>query len=161
MIAAFITSIVIEYGFHLDDSQPVHFAHLVLWTVCITTLARLIVTLLTQTEDMQVLLNFYRKIRPNASLWGPVAKAAPEVQNDKDGLFQPSRLTEQRSDGLLLPFWCGISNPGTILFGIGTIRCEIYFRSDYLPRFEQSRLGDIRTIITTRCSSNLIDGCHA
>lgn len=39
----------------------------------ITTLAWVVVTLLTPATDREVLRNFYAKIRPHAALWGPIA----------------------------------------------------------------------------------------
>ena len=114
MIAAFITSLTLQYVFHLSDAQPVQFAHLVLWTVSITTLVWLIVTMMTQPEDMEVLLSFYRKVRPNASMWGPVAKAAPEVQTDKDGLFN------------LLDWLSSVAMVYCFLFGTGYLILEQY-----------------------------------
>jgi Na+/proline symporter len=87
MIAAFVTSLTLEYVFHLSDTQPQEFAYLVMITVGITSLVWLTVTMLTAPEDKEVLLRFYRKVRPNPSLWGPIAREAPEVESDKDGLY--------------------------------------------------------------------------
>jgi len=114
MAAAFVTSLTLEYGFHLDDTQPRQFAYLVLWTVSITSIVWLAVTLMTAPEDKETLLSFYRKVRPNASMWGPIAKLAPEVQTDKDGIYN------------LVDWLSSVAMVYCFLFGTGYLILEQY-----------------------------------
>lgn len=87
MIAAFVTSLVLQFGFGLTESDPREFAYLLLITVAVTTIVWLAVTLLTDPEPKDVLLSFYRRVKPNPALWGPVAAEATDVPPQKDGLF--------------------------------------------------------------------------
>jgi len=41
---------------------------------------------MTPPEEDSVLLNFYRRVRPSASLWGPIAKQASDVVPVHDGI---------------------------------------------------------------------------
>jgi len=109
MIAAFITSTVLQLGFGLSESDPLQFAQIVLITVAVTTTVWLSVTWLTKPEPMETLLAFYRKVRPSAALWGPVAAAAPDVPRQRDGLFN------------LIDWLCGVAMIYAFLFGVGKI----------------------------------------
>ncbi len=85
MAASFVISFALQYGFHLNSENPVHFA----WTVMITVAGSsgiwLLVTWLTPPEDEQTLLAFYRRVRPNPALWGPVAGKAADIPMRHDG----------------------------------------------------------------------------
>jgi Na+/proline symporter len=59
--------------------EPVVFAKTALVTTVVTTMVWLIVTFATRPEDDEVLLRFYRKVRPDARGWRAVARRAPEV----------------------------------------------------------------------------------
>ncbi len=83
MVGAFISSLIYQRAFSWQESQPLDFAYLVLATTTTTTAVWLIATLLTKPEPEEVLLNFYRRIRPAAALWGPISKQAPEIEPDK------------------------------------------------------------------------------
>ena len=109
MIAALATSLTLRYGFRLEESQPRDFAWIVLITVAVTTVVWLGVTFLTKPEPMDVLLGFYRRVRPNAALWGPVVKEAEDVIPQKDGLFN------------LVDWICGVLMIYSFLFGAGKI----------------------------------------
>jgi len=65
-------------------SDPVVFAKTTLTTTGITTVAWILVTLLTRPEPDSVLLAFYRKVRPHAAGWQHVAALAPEVPPTRD-----------------------------------------------------------------------------
>jgi len=82
MIAAAAVSIALQLGWGLDSDQPVDFAWIMIVTVAITTAVWLAVTLLTKPESMDTLIEFYRRVRPPKSGWGPVAALAPEVRAD-------------------------------------------------------------------------------
>jgi solute:Na+ symporter, SSS family len=85
MIAAFVVSLTLQGGFHMDSDDPRSFAWIMIITVSITTAVWLTVTLLTPPEPREVLLAFYRKTRPSAGGWKPIAKLAPEIKPVRDG----------------------------------------------------------------------------
>jgi Na+/proline symporter len=109
MIAAFIISLVLQFGFNFKEENPTDFAHLLLITVCITTVVWLATTFLTQAEPKEILLSFYRRVRPNPKLWGPIAKEASDILPHKDGLFN------------LVNWICGVLMIYAFLFGFGKI----------------------------------------
>jgi hypothetical protein len=109
MIAAFLTSISVRYGFHLRESDPAEFAKIVLITVAVTTTVWLAVTFLTKPEPKDVLLAFYRRVRPNAALWGSIAREASDIIPRKDGLFN------------LMDWLSGVAMIYAFLFGAGKI----------------------------------------
>lgn len=87
MISAFVVSIILQIGFNLSEEDPYQFAYLVLITTGITTVVWLTVTYLTKPESNEILLSFYRKVRPSATFWGPIAKLATDITPKKDGLL--------------------------------------------------------------------------
>jgi solute:Na+ symporter, SSS family len=87
MAAAFVTSLVLTFGFRLDDGKPEEFAWLLLITVSVTTVVWLSVTLLTKPEPKETLLSFYRRVRPNPAFWGPIPAEASDVEPQHDGLL--------------------------------------------------------------------------
>ncbi|MGB9773488.1 MAG: sodium:solute symporter family protein [Bacteroidota bacterium] len=109
MAAAFVTSLILQYQFHLSESNPKEFAYLVLITVAITTAVWLLVTFLTKPEPKETLLAFYRRVRPSAKLWGPIAREAPDVNPAKDGIFN------------LIDWLSGVAMIYAFLFGAGNI----------------------------------------
>jgi len=60
-------------------SDPRSFAHIMLITVGVTTAVWLAVTFLTPPEPEAQLLAFYRRTRPSATLWKPIARLAPDL----------------------------------------------------------------------------------
>jgi SSS family solute:Na+ symporter len=109
MAAAFATSTAMQYILKLDENQPKDFAYLVLGTVAVTTAVWLTVTFLTSPEDRSTLLSFYRRVRPSATLWGPIAREATDVVPQKDGMFN------------LIDWLCGVLMIYAFLFGVGKI----------------------------------------
>ncbi|TAL34023.1 MAG: sodium:proline symporter [Spirochaetes bacterium] len=87
MSAAFVTSLVLQFVFKMDEGDPRSFAYLLLITVAVTSATWLAVTYLTRPEPMDTLVSFYRRVRPNPALWGPVAARATDVVPQKDGVF--------------------------------------------------------------------------
>jgi Na+/proline symporter len=65
-------------------SDPVVFAKTALTTTLITTAVWIVVTLVTKPENDEVLLRFYRKVRPDVRGWKPVAAHAPEIRPTRD-----------------------------------------------------------------------------
>jgi solute:Na+ symporter, SSS family len=86
MTSAFVTSLVLQLHFHLDEQNPYHFAYLVLINTAVTTAVWIVVTFVTKPEPDQVLLTFYRRVRPSPTFWKPIAEKAPEVQAPERGL---------------------------------------------------------------------------
>ncbi len=109
MIAAFVTSLTLQIGFGLSESEPREFAYLVLITVAVTTVVWLGVTFLTRPEPNEVLLAFYRRVRPSAALWGPIAREATDVVPRQEGIFN------------LVDWLCGVAMIYAFLFGAGKI----------------------------------------
>jgi SSS family solute:Na+ symporter len=109
MIAAFLTSLVAQMGLGLSESDPREFAIICLVTVAVTTAVWLTVTFLTKPEPKDVLLAFYRRVRPSASLWGPIAREASDIVPGRDGLFN------------LMDWMCGVAMIYAFLFGTGKI----------------------------------------
>ncbi|MBF0406158.1 MAG: Na+:solute symporter [Candidatus Riflebacteria bacterium] len=109
MGTSFVVSLVMMYGFKLNSDDPREFAYSVLTTVACSTVVWLITTFMTAPEERSKLLSFYRKVRPNAWLWGDIAKEASEISPPKDGLSN------------LLDFFAGCIMVYMILFGVGKI----------------------------------------
>jgi len=84
MAAAFVVSVVLQTRFGMSSSDPLGFAHIMLITVAITTAVWLTVTFLTPPEPQKQLLAFYRRVRPAAALWKPIARLAPDVPPARD-----------------------------------------------------------------------------
>lgn len=109
MVAAFVTSLTVQFGLHLNQSEPKDFAYIVLATVSVTTIVWLSVTFLTRPEPKETLLAFYRRVRPSAALWGPIAREATDIVPQKDGLFN------------LMDWLLGVAMIYMFLFGAGKI----------------------------------------
>ncbi len=67
-----------------QGSDAVIFAKSTLCTTAVTTLVWVVITLLTPAEPAETLVKFYRKVRPQITGWGPVAKLAGEVPVTRD-----------------------------------------------------------------------------
>jgi solute:Na+ symporter, SSS family len=109
MLAALVTSLTLQAGFGFSESDPRQFALIVLITVAVTTVVWLTVTLLTRPEPEEVLLAFYRRVRPSPALWGPIARKAVDVAPRRDGLFN------------LIDWLSGVCMIYAFLFGVGRI----------------------------------------
>jgi solute:Na+ symporter, SSS family len=81
MVTAFVVSLYLQLGIGFDTADPIDFAKVILITVGGTTATWVAVTLFTGPEPPATLLAFYRRTRPYAALWGPIAAAAPEVKS--------------------------------------------------------------------------------
>jgi hypothetical protein len=99
MIAAFAVSFTLQLGFKLDSDKPVDFAWLMIITVVITTGVWLAATFLTAPEPNEVLVSFYRRTRPSAAGWGPIAAVAPDVKPSRDG---PASLADWAAGCMLI-----------------------------------------------------------
>jgi solute:Na+ symporter, SSS family len=115
MIAAFAVSLALQIGFGMSSADPLGFAHIMLITVAITTAVWLAVTLMTPPEPKEQLLQFYRRVRPPAAFWGPVARLAAGVP--------PSR--NLRYD--IFDWLAGCALIYGALFGAGKVILKEYF----------------------------------
>jgi solute:Na+ symporter, SSS family len=84
MATALFMTIMLRGIAPFSGSNAVVFAKTALTTSAVTTLVWLIVTYATKPEPEQVLLKFYRDVRPHVSGWKPVARLAPEVPPTRD-----------------------------------------------------------------------------
>jgi solute:Na+ symporter, SSS family len=85
-VSAMATSFVVSLGLHFGTGMKMDDPKLVLITVIAATVAWLLTTFLTAPDDRSVLLAFYRRVQPNATMWGPIAKEATDVTPRYDGL---------------------------------------------------------------------------
>ena len=84
MATALVMTIFLRWAAPFSGANPVVFAKTALTTTAATTLVWLIVTYATKPEPEQVLLKFYRDVRPHVSGWKPVARLVPEVPATRD-----------------------------------------------------------------------------
>jgi Na+/proline symporter len=109
MGASFCVSMLLQLHFKLSNDDPRQFAWIVIITVLCSTVIWLIATFLTAPEKPEVLLSFYRRVKPSAMLWGPIARKASDVAPRHDGACN------------LLDWACGCVLVYMSLFGIGKI----------------------------------------
>jgi SSS family solute:Na+ symporter len=87
-ISAMATALVMTLVLHrwpvFAGSAPVIFAKTTLTTTAVTTAVWVLVTLLTAAEPDDVLLRFYRKVRPHAAGWRRIAALAPDLPQTRD-----------------------------------------------------------------------------
>jgi len=87
-ISAMATALAVALWLHFaapfTGNGPVLFAKNALATSAVTTVVWVLVTLFTQAEPQDVLLRFYRKVRPDVTGWRTVAAQAPEIQPTHD-----------------------------------------------------------------------------
>ena len=84
MATAMVVSVLLRWLAPFSGTGPVVFAKTALTTTVVTTLVWMIVTLVTKPEPEEVLLKFYRAVRPHVSGWQAVARLAPEVPPTRD-----------------------------------------------------------------------------
>jgi solute:Na+ symporter, SSS family len=65
-------------------SEPAVFAKQTLATTLITTTVWMLITLLTPAEPDDTLVKFYRRVRPDASGWKPIAAIVKDLSPTKD-----------------------------------------------------------------------------
>ena len=114
MITAFVVSVALQTGAHLDSDKPLDFAWIMLITVAVTTVVWLAVTFLTRPEPDAVLTAFYRRTRPSTLGWKPIARLAPDVKISSDGMWN------------LLDWLCGCVLIYGTLFGVGKLLLKEY-----------------------------------
>ena len=112
-IAAMATALIVSLGVRwtglFTGSDPAVFAKQTLVTTLITTASWTTITLLTRAEPRETLLRFYRRVRPDALGWKPVAELALDVA--------PARELTRN-----LSYWVlGCAMVYCAVFGIGKI----------------------------------------
>jgi Na+/proline symporter len=109
MIASFVVSLLLQICFGMSNDDPRQFAWIVIITVLCSTAVWLTATFASAPEKEEVLVSFYRRVRPNAALWGPIARMAPDCGSERDGVWN------------LLDWICGCVLVYMTLFGTGKI----------------------------------------
>ncbi len=112
-IAAMATALIVSLGIRwtspFHGSEAAVFAEQTLLTTAATTAVWVVATLLTRPEPSDVLVRFYRRVRPDPIGWQPVARLAPGV-------------TPESTLGRNLIHWLvGCAMVYTGLFGIGKV----------------------------------------
>jgi solute:Na+ symporter, SSS family len=82
MAASFVISLVLQFGLGMKNEDPRDFAWMVIYTVAGSSVSWLLVT---PPERREILLAFYRKVRPNPAWWGSIAREASDVVAVRDG----------------------------------------------------------------------------
>src|SRR5438874_9320257 len=109
MCSALVVSTAMRLYYGTSNDDPLVFAKSTLVTVGITTVVWLVVTFRTAPEPKEKLESFYRRVRPSAALWGPIAKLCPDVPPARDFGWN------------FLDWICGCVMIYSALFGIGKI----------------------------------------
>jgi Na+/proline symporter len=109
MAASFVVSLGLQFGFRLDTSNPREFAWTVLVTVACSTVAWVAATFLTPAEPAPTLVAFFRRVRPAAAGWKPIARQAPDVVPVQDGRQN------------LVAYLAGCAMVYMTLFGVGRL----------------------------------------
>jgi Na+/proline symporter len=84
MTTALVMTLVLHHWAVFHGSAPVVFAKTTLATTAVTTAVWVLVTLLTPPEPDEVLLSFYRKVKPDAAGWRRIAALAPDLNETRD-----------------------------------------------------------------------------
>jgi solute:Na+ symporter, SSS family len=109
MAASFVVSLVLQFVYGFKSDEPREFAWMVIITVACSTVTWLAATFLTAPESRETLLAFYRRVRPSAGLWGPVAREATDVVPTHDLAYN------------LFDWFAGCVFVYMTLFGVGKI----------------------------------------
>jgi SSS family solute:Na+ symporter len=109
MATALGMTLILHHWQFFSGSAPVVFAKTTLATTAVTTIVWVATTFLTPAEPEEILLRFYRKVRPHAAGWRRIAALAPD-------------LAETRDLGQNLLAWLlGCAMVYAALFGIGKL----------------------------------------
>jgi hypothetical protein len=84
MASSLAVTLILNAWKPFTGNSSVVFAKTALTTTLVTTVIWLGVTLLTHPEREDVLLAFYRRVRPDVRGWQPVARLVPEVPATRD-----------------------------------------------------------------------------
>ena len=112
MAASFVVSLWLQFGLGWTTADPREFAWTMLVTVGCSTAAWLAATFATEPEPRATLVAFYRRVRPPAALWGPIAREAPDVVPVRD---LASNLTAWAAGCAMV--YLALFGTGWIIFG--------------------------------------------
>jgi solute:Na+ symporter, SSS family len=84
MAGALFVTLALNFLHPFSGNASVVFAKTALTTTAATTITWMVVTFFTAPEPHEVLVTFYRKVRPDVRGWKAVARLAPEVPITKD-----------------------------------------------------------------------------
>jgi len=112
MSSAFVVSLACRIYYGMGNDDPLVFAKSTLITVGATTAVWLIATFASAPEPDEKLVKFYRRVRPSAAMWGPIARQCPDIPPSHDAAWN------------LLDWICGCVMIYSALFGIGKILLE-------------------------------------
>jgi SSS family solute:Na+ symporter len=119
MATALVVTLAIRATTPFHGSETSVFAKQTLVTTLITTGSWIVITLATPAEPRETLMNFYRRVRPDAWGWKPIAEIATDVP-------------AERSIGRNLCDWvAGCAMIYLALFGIGKL-CLLAWRTGIL-----------------------------
>jgi SSS family solute:Na+ symporter len=147
MATALAMTLVLHQWHIFGGSAPVVFAKTALATTGVTTAVWVVVTLLTPAEPDEVLLHFYRKVRPHVTGWRRIAALAPELPQTRDlgrnllawvlgcvmvylALFGVGRLC------------FGQIGPGCVLLGLAAVCAALLYR-DITQRVGADSMGGV------------------
>ena len=84
MGCSLLATVALNHWKPFAGNESVVFAKGALTTTIITTAVWLLVTFLTKPEPDEVLLAFYRRVRPDVRGWKRIAEGAPEITQHRD-----------------------------------------------------------------------------
>jgi solute:Na+ symporter, SSS family len=85
MIASFVISIFLQFGLDMPTDDPNNFSLVMIITVVGSSIVWITVTFLTQPETDEVLVKFYKKVRPAGKLWAKIYNKY-QLETSKDSL---------------------------------------------------------------------------
>jgi solute:Na+ symporter, SSS family len=84
MVVALVTSLLLKFANPFSGNAPVVFAKTAGMTTLVTTIAWIVATYLTKPVSQEVLVTFYRHVRPDVRGWKHIAAIAHDVKPTRD-----------------------------------------------------------------------------
>ena len=148
-ISAMATALSMTLFLHqwplFGGSAPVIFAKTTLATTGVTTAVWILVTLWTPAEPDEVLLRFYRKVRPHVTGWRRIAVLAPEVPHTRD--LRQNLLAWVLGCAMVYATLFGVgklcfgqTRAGSLLLGLAAVCATLLYR-DITQRVESAAMG--------------------
>ncbi len=112
MIASFVISIFLQFGLNLSTDDPSNFSIVMIITVLGSSVVWLTVTFLTSPEKDDVLVSFYKKVKPAGIMWKRIYKKHNLTISDDN-------LSVSLRDWILgiILVYCFLFGLGKIIFG--------------------------------------------